>query len=72
MVARWCQSWVECAFKAGRRWEGGTIHVCSFAVMADAVSEAITSHHKVPRPKGVTWACCLGRDWEDKKLDCYD
>ena len=35
------------------------------------------SHHKltltkVPRPKGVTWACCLGRDWEDKKLGCYD
>ena len=43
MVARWCQSWVECAFKAGRRWEGGTIHVGSFAVTADALPEAITS-----------------------------
>ena len=43
MVARWCQSWVKCAFKAGRRWEGGTIHVGSFAVTADALPEAITS-----------------------------
>lgn len=42
-VARWGQSWVECAFKAGRRWEGGTIHVCSFALMAEALPEAITS-----------------------------
>ena len=43
MVARWCQSWVGCAFKAGRRRESSTVHVCSFAVMAEALLEDITS-----------------------------
>ena len=56
------------------RKEAGKQHRPRLLLCRDGRSSPRRHHKlsltKVLGSKGVTWACCLGKDWEDKKLDC--